>query len=198
MNVGGLKVALPATPADAKGLLKSAIRDDNPVLFFEPLSLMGSKGPVEEGEAALVPLGEAAVPRSGNDLTVVAVGSTVPTAMKAAETLAGEGISVEVVDLRTLVPLDQDTLLASVRKTGRLIVVDEARRTCGAAAEVAAIVAENAWDGLRAPIRRITAPDVPVPFSPVLEAAYLPSVEGVLEAARSLLGRAVPAGTAAR
>jgi pyruvate dehydrogenase E1 component beta subunit len=187
MNVGGLKVVLPSTPADAKGLLKSAIRDDNPVIYFEPLSLMGAKGPVEEGDAALVPIGEARIARSGEDITLVAVGMTVPTAIQAADVLAAGGISVEVLDLRTLVPLDHERLFASVRKTGRLVVVDEARRSCGAAAEVAALVAEHAWEALRGPIRRVTAPDVPVPFSPPLEAAYLPSADRVVEAARSLL-----------
>jgi pyruvate dehydrogenase E1 component beta subunit len=195
MNMGGLKVVLPSTPYDAKGLLKAAIRDDNPVLYFEPLAIFGTKGPVPE-EEFVVPLGVADVKRAGTDVTIVALGALVPRALAAAEELARDGISAEVVDPRTLVPLDRASILTSVRKTGRLVVADEARRTCGAAAEIASLVAEEAFDALRAPVRRVTAPDTPVPFSPVLEQWYVPDTARIAAAARELVGvrRPVAAG----
>jgi pyruvate dehydrogenase E1 component beta subunit len=187
MNMGGLKVVLPSTAYDAKGLLKAAIRDENPVIYFEPLAIFGEKGPVPEGEV-IVPLGSADVKRAGTDVTIVAIGALVPLALSAAETLAQDGISAEVVDPRTLVPLDRAAILASVRKTGRLVVVDEARRTCGVAAEIAALAAEHAFDALKSPVRRVTAPDTPVPFSPVLEQWYVPDAARIAAAARELVG----------
>jgi pyruvate dehydrogenase E1 component beta subunit len=187
MNMGGFKVVLPSTPYDAKGLLKAAIRDDNPVLYFEPLAIFGNKGPVPEGEF-IVPLGVADVKRPGTDLTIVAIGALVKRTLAAAAELAGEGISAEVMDPRTLVPLDATGIVASVRKTGRLVVVDEARHTCGAAAEIGALVAEEAFDSLLAPIRRVTAPDTPVPFSPVLEQRYVPDTARIVEAAHQVVG----------
>ncbi len=185
MNVPGLKIVVPSNPADALGLLKSAIRDDDPVVYFEPLRLWGTKGEVPEGEH-LVPLGKAAICREGTDVTVVAIGDAVPAALKAAEVLSGEGVDLEVVDPRTLVPLDKATILDSVAKTGRLVIADPAHKTCGAAAEVAAIVAEEGFASLRAPIVRVVAPDVHPPFSPALEALMYPSPARVIAAVQSV------------
>jgi pyruvate dehydrogenase E1 component beta subunit len=174
MNVPGLKIVVPSTPADALGLLKSAIRDDDPVVYFEPLLLWGAKGEVPEGDY-LVPLGKAAVRRQGSDVTVVAIGDAVPAALKAATALEGDGVDIEVIDPRSLVPLDKDTILSSVEKTGRLVIADPAHKTCGAAAEIAAIAAEEAFASLRAPIARVVAPDVHPPFSPALESLMYPT-----------------------
>ncbi len=182
----GMKAVMPSTPADAKGLFKAAIREDDPVVVFAPAALLPIKGPVPE-EEYVIPLGEARIARAGSDLTIVAVGPLVPEALKCAETLAGEGLSAEVVDPRSLLPLDRDTILASVRKTGRVILFDDSNRTCGYAAELAAVIAEEAWDALRAPIRRLTRADVPVPFSPPLEAYVLPSRERLLAECRAFL-----------
>jgi acetoin:2,6-dichlorophenolindophenol oxidoreductase subunit beta len=154
----GLKVVMPSTAADFKGLMKSSIRDDNPVLFFLDVALLHSPGEVPEGEH-LVPLGQAAIRREGTDVTLVSYAKTVHTCVSAAETLAAEGISAEVLDLRTLKPWDEAAVLASVRKTGRLVVVHEASRTCGVGAEIAATVAEKAFDALRAPVVRLAGPD---------------------------------------
>ena len=186
VNLAGLKVVTPATPADAKGLMKAAIRDDNPVVFLQSAGRGGDLGDVPEGEW-VVPLGVADVKRPGSDVTVIAIGAMVRLAMRAAETLATEGISVEVVDPRTLRPLDTPTLLKSARKTGRVVVVDEGRLGAGMASEIAAIIAEEAFSSLRAPIRRVAAADVPIPFSPDLERAVLPSEDRLLEAIRSTL-----------
>jgi pyruvate dehydrogenase E1 component beta subunit len=186
VNLGGLKVVTPATPADAKGLMKAAIRDDNPVVFLQSAGRGGELGDVPEGEW-VVPLGVADVKRPGSDVTVIAIGAMVRLAMRAAEAVAAEGISVEVVDPRTLRPLDTSTLMKSVRKTGRVVVVDEGRLSAGMASEIAAIIAEEAFSSLRAPIRRVAAADVPIPFSPDLERAVLPSEHRVLEAIRSTL-----------
>jgi pyruvate/2-oxoglutarate/acetoin dehydrogenase E1 component len=188
-HVPGLKVVLPSTPADAKGLLKSAIRDDNPVVFIEDKMDYAVKGEVPEDEYE-IPLGVADVKRSGEDVTVVATSSMVRVGLAAAEQLEADGISVEVVDPRTLVPLDRDTLLASVRKTGRAIVVDEGHRSYGASAELAAVIAEEAFWSLDAPVRRVAALDVPIPFSPPLEDATVPTPELVAQAARELCGKA--------
>jgi pyruvate dehydrogenase E1 component beta subunit len=185
----GMKTVMPATPRDAKGLLKAAIRDDDPVAVFAPAPLLGVRGPVPE-EEYLVPLGVAEVKREGTDLTVVAVGPLVPQALQCAEALAAEGIAVEVVDPRSLLPLDRETILASVRKTRRVILYDDSNRTCGFAAELAALIAEEAWDVLRAPVRRLTRADVPVPFSPPLEGYVLPSGERLMAECRALLSRA--------
>jgi pyruvate dehydrogenase E1 component beta subunit len=185
VHVPGLKVVMPASPYDAKGLLKSAIRDDNPVVFFENKALYGMKGDVPE-EEYLVPLGKAEVKRAGDDVTVVAISQMVPKALAAAEKLAGEGISVEVLDPRTLSPLDKDAIVASVRKTGRLVIAHEAVAPCGIGAEIAALAAEHAFDALRAPIKRVTAPFTPVPFAKPLEAFYLPNAERIAEAVKEI------------
>ncbi len=184
----GMKAVMPSSPRDAKGLLKAAIREDDPVVVFAPGPLLAVKGPVPEEEYT-IPLGRAEVKREGDDLTLVAVGPLVPEALKAAEELAQEGISAEVVDPRSLLPLDRATILASVRKTGRVILFDDSNRTCGYAAELAALIVEEAWEALRAPVRRVTRADVPVPFSPPLEAYVLPSRERLLSEARALLAK---------
>jgi pyruvate dehydrogenase E1 component beta subunit len=169
---------MPSTPADFKGLLKSAIRDDNPVLYFADMALLPVEGEVPAGEY-LVPLGQAAVRRSGRDVTLVAYAKSVQACLQAAERLAGRGISAEVIDLRTIKPLDEQTVLGSVRKTGRLVVVHEASRICGVGAEVAALVAERAFASLRAPIVRLTGPDAPAAASFPLEQAFAPQPEAI-------------------
>lgn len=187
MHVPGLKVVLPATPADAKGLLKTAIRDPNPVLFFEHKGMYRVKGPVPSGEDYLVPFGEAAVRRRGDAATVVATGLMVPRALEAAEKLAADGTEVEVIDPRTLVPLDMETIVASVERTGRALVVHEAVRTAGAGAEIAARIQEAAFFALDAPVWRLGALDTPIPQDPDLEQLVIPSAEGIETAARELL-----------
>ena len=184
MHLAGLKIVLPSTPYDAKGLLKSAIRDDNPVVTFESSRLDNLEGEVP-AEDYTVPIGVADVKRSGTDVTIVAIGHMVHLALQAAAELAKKGISVEVVDPRTLVPMDVHTLRASVRKTGRLVVADEAPPTCSAAAEIAALVAEDrdTFRALQAPIARVCAASVPVPYSPPLEDLVLPKVEDLMKAA---------------
>jgi acetoin:2,6-dichlorophenolindophenol oxidoreductase subunit beta len=188
MHLAGLKIILPATPADAKGLLKSAIRDNNPVVSFECSRLAAATGPVPEGEH-LVPLGVADVKRAGTDVTVIGLAYYVSEALAVAEELAREGVSVEVVDPRTLVPMDAETLRASVRKTGRVVIVDEAPSTCSAAAEIAALVAEDpeTFRALRAPVRRVCAVPVPVPYSPTLEKAALPARDDIKAAVYDVL-----------
>jgi acetoin:2,6-dichlorophenolindophenol oxidoreductase subunit beta len=188
-HVPGLKVALPSTPYDAKGLLKTAIRDDNPVVFFEDKMMFAVKGPVPDGEYT-IPFGAADVKREGEDVTIIATSSMVYVALEAADRLAAEGISAEVVDPRTLVPLDRETLVASAKKTGRVVVVDEGHRSYGTSAELAAVIAEEAFYWLDAPVRRAAAMDVPVPFSPVLEDETVPTPETVVELSRSLVGKA--------
>ena len=187
-HIPGLKVVLPATPSDAKGLLKSAIRDDNPVVVFEDKMMFARKGPVPEGEYTL-PLGVADVKREGDDVTIVATSSMVYVALDAADLLAEEGVSVEVVDPRTLTPLDRDTLVASASKTGRAIVVDEGHESYGASAEIAAVIAHGAFWELEAPVTRVAAMDVPVPFSPALEDLTVPTPERLVETAKTLLGK---------
>jgi pyruvate/2-oxoglutarate/acetoin dehydrogenase E1 component len=187
-HIPGLKVVLPSTPADAKGLLKTAIRDDNPVVFFEDKMMFATKGLVPDGEYT-IPFGVADVKREGEDLTLIATSSMVYVALEAAELLAGEGISAEVVDPRTLVPLDRATLAASAQKTGRVIVLDEGHQSYGASAEIAAAVTEDAFFHLDAPVRRMGAMDVPIPFSPVLEDETVPTPERVLAAALELVGK---------
>jgi pyruvate/2-oxoglutarate/acetoin dehydrogenase E1 component len=188
MNVAGLKMFLPSTPYDMKGLLKTAIRDNNPVISFESGRLMGRKGPVPEDDYA-IPFGVADVKRSGDDVTVVALAWLVHEALAAAEDLAKEGISVEVVDPRTLVPLDTATIRASVRKTGRLVIADEAGPTCGFSAEVAAVVTEDAttFASLNAPVKRVCALPVPIPYSPVLESAVFPDRWRIIAGIREVL-----------
>lgn len=186
MHVPGLKVAIPSTPADAKGLLKTALRDENPVIFIEHKKLYQTKGEVPGGEH-LVPFGQADLKRPGRDLTIIATSYMVQMSLKAAAVLAAEGIEAEVIDPRTLVPLDEASLLASVRKTGRALVVYEANRRAGAGAEIAAVIADKAFGALKAPIRRVAAEDVPIPFSPVLEKFVLPNEDKIVQAAKSLL-----------
>ena len=185
-HIPGLVVVAPSTPYDAKGLLVSSIRDDNPVVFCEAkLSYVTGKGPVPE-ELYAIPLGKADVKREGDDVTVVATMAMVPRALAAAEILAREGVSVEVVDPRTLRPLDEDTILSSVRKTSRALVVHEAWTTGGFGAEVSALVADKAFMDLDAPVRRLGAPDVPMPYNDALERATIPSVERITRAIRDL------------
>jgi len=182
----GLKVLFPSTPADAKGLLLSAIFDPNPVIVIEEMLLYWMKGEVPEGDHR-VPLGKARVVAPGSDCTVVSYGGAVFTALEAAKTLSEEGISTEVIDLRSLVPLDKACLLDSVTRTGRLVVLHDATKFGGFGAEISAIVAEEAFDLLKAPIRRVAAPDIPVPVSPPQEGFYKPSPEAVAAAVRSTL-----------
>lgn len=184
-HIPGLKTVIPSTPADAKGLLAAAIRDDNPVVFLEHKTLYAMEGEVPEGEYVL-PLGKAEIKRPGTDVTIVTWSAMVHRALAAAEQLAGEGVAAEVIDLRSLVPLDRKAILESVAKTHRLVIVHEAVGTAGFGAEVAALVAHEGFDLLDAPICRVTAPDSPVPFSPVLEGAYIPSAEKIRDAVMSL------------
>ena len=186
-HVPGLKVVLPSTPADAKGLLKAAIRDDNPVVFFEDKMMFGTKGPVPAGEH-VVPLGVADVKRPGSHLTIVATSSMVHVALEASEALAAQGVDAEVVDPRTLVPLDLDTLVASARKTGRVLVVDEGYESYGVTAELASRIATEAFYDLDAPVRRLGAMDVPIPFSPPLEDLTVPTPAAVVSESRQLMG----------
>jgi len=186
MNLGGLNVAVPATPADAKGLVKTAIRSPNPCFILEPNGRGGESGEVPDGEH-LVPFGKADVCRAGDAVTVVAIGRMRKPALAAADLLAGEGIEAEVIDPRTLVPLDYDTILASVAKTCRLVVVDEARECCSAASQIAAVVAERGFGLLRGPVRRVTAPNVAMPYAPNAEAAVIPSEARIADAVRDLV-----------
>lgn len=181
----GLKVVMPATPADAKGLLKAAIRDDNPVLCFLDIGLLYQPGDVPEGDH-LVPLGQAATLRAGGDVTLVSYGKTVGHCLQAADALAAQGIAAEVIDLRSLKPLDDAAILASVGRTGRLVVVHEANRLCGVGAEIAALVAEHAFERLKAPIVRLGGPDAPVAASFPLEQATVPQPEAIAAAAATL------------
>ena len=188
MNLAGLKIILPSTPYDMKGLLKSAIRDDNPVISFESTRLMGTKGEVPDEDYTL-PLGKADVKREGSDITVVAIAWLVGEALAAAETLAKEGISVEVVDPRSLYPIDEETIRASVRKTGRLVIADEAGPTAGASAEIAALATEDpeTFAALKAPPKRVCALQVPIPYSPVLEDHVFPDRDKIAAGVRELL-----------
>jgi pyruvate dehydrogenase E1 component beta subunit len=186
VHVPGLKVVMPSTAYDVKGLLKTAIRDDNPVMFIEHILLYNTKGPVPEEEYT-IPLGRADIKREGTDITVVATSLMVRKALKAAEELEAEGISLEIVDPRTLVPMDTETILTSVRKTGRLLVVHEACRTGGIAGEIIAVVVENVFDCLKAPPARVAALDVPIPYSTVLEKAALPDEADIAEAAKAVM-----------
>jgi 2-oxoisovalerate dehydrogenase E1 component beta subunit len=182
----GLKVVCPATAYDAKGLIKSAIRDNDPVLFFEHKALYRKIKEDLPSEEYTVPIGKAKVVRPGRDLSIITYGAMVWTALEAAETLAAEGCSAEVVDLRTLMPLDRETICASVRKTSKALLLHEDTRTGGMAGELAATIAENVFEYLDGPILRVTAPDTPVPYSPPLEEAFLPNAEKVVEKARWL------------
>lgn len=185
-HTAGLKVVVPSNPYDAKGLLTAAIRDPNPVIFFEPKYLYRrAKGNVPS-KAFTVPLENAAVSREGDDVTMITYGAMVPEALEAAERLEEDEVSCEVIDLRTVAPLDRETILESVKKTGKCLIVHEARQRCGVGAEVAAIVGREAFEYLDAPITRLTAPDTPVPYSPPLEKTYRPSAESITERAREL------------
>ena len=184
-HIPGLKVVLPSTPYDAKGLLKTAIRDDNPVAFFEDKMMFQTKGPVPE-EDYTIPFGVADVKRSGEDITLVATSSMVYVALDAADLLAAENISAEVVDPRTTFPLDKPTLIDSAKKTSRVIVIDEGYERYGVTAEIASVIADGAFYHLDAPVKRMGAMDVPVPFSPVLEDLTVPTAESVAAAAKSL------------
>lgn len=186
-SIPGIKVVVPSTPYDAKGLLLASIEDNDPVIFFEDKTLYNMTGDVPE-EYYTIPLGKADIKRAGTDLTIVAIGKQVHTALTAAKQLASKGIEVEVVDPRSLSPLDEDTILASVEKTNRLIVIDEANPRCSMATDIAALVADKAFDMLDAPIKRITAPHTPVPFSPPLEDLYLPTPQKVIEVVSELIG----------
>jgi len=186
MHIPGLKVAYPSTPADAKGLLISAIRDDNPVVFLEHKNILFNKGEVPAGDYT-VPLGKADIKRAGTDATVVATGQMVGRALSAAEKLIEDGISAEVVDPRTLLPLDNETILASVRKTHRLVIVSEEVKFAGSASEISAMVAEEAIEYLDAPIIRIGGPFCPIPFSSVLENEFIPSEGRIVEAVKTAL-----------
>jgi 2-oxoisovalerate dehydrogenase E1 component len=186
MHIPGFRVVMPTTPADAKGLLKTSIRSDNPVLFLEHKSLLNLKGPVPEGEH-LVPFGQAAIACPGKDVTVVGVAFMVKRALEAAEQLAQEGMSVEVVDPRTLAPLDIDTILASVHKTGRLLIVDEDFAPCGVASEIATQVMERAFDDLDAPVKRLNGLFCPAPYSPALSENIIPTTPAIMQAVRDLL-----------
>jgi pyruvate/2-oxoglutarate/acetoin dehydrogenase E1 component len=189
MNVAGLKIIIPSTPYDVKGLLKTALRDDNPVISFEHMELGMVTGEVPE-EEYLIPFGKASIMRQGTDVTVVAISLMVYHALAAAEEIGKQGISVEVIDPRTLVPLDKETIRNSVAKTGRLVVVDEACQTCGAAAEILSLVVEDAdtFRSLKAPTRRVCGLDIPVPFSPPMEKYAIPDKERIAEAIKQVVG----------
>lgn len=184
-HIPGIKVVTPATPADAKGLMMAAIYDDNPVVFLEHKGLFTITGEVPEGEY-IVPLGKANVQREGTDVSLITWSATVHTALAAAETLAKEGISAEVLDLRSITPLDREAIVASVKKTNRAVIIHEAVRTGGFGGEIAALVADDAFDYLDAPVKRITAPDTPVPFCPVLEKAFMPAAETIVATVKEL------------
>jgi acetoin:2,6-dichlorophenolindophenol oxidoreductase subunit beta len=186
MHIPGLQVVMPSTPYDAKGLMIEAIHNDNPVIFVEHKKLYYEKGPVPE-EMYSIPFGKADIKREGTDITVVATHLMVQHALKVAEDLAREGIELEVVDLRTISPLDKMALLTSVKKTGRLLVADEGHKTCGVGAEFATIVAEEAIEYLKAPVARVAMADTPVPFSPPLENACVPGPDDLLAAVRRLM-----------
>jgi acetoin:2,6-dichlorophenolindophenol oxidoreductase subunit beta len=185
MNLGGINVLVPATPADAKGLLKQAIRGKNPSFFLEASGRGGDSGEVPDGEYT-VPFGKAAIARAGADVTIVAIGSMLKPVCSAAEKLQSSGITVEVIDPRTLVPLDDETIVRSVRKTGRAMIVDEARDRCSAASHIAAIIADKAFPSLKAPIKRVTVPDVSMPYAPNAESRVLPNEEEIVRVATHL------------
>jgi pyruvate dehydrogenase E1 component beta subunit len=185
-NFPGLKVVMPSTPADAKGLLKSAIRDDNPVVFLEQERMYGIKGEVPEDPEFLIPLGVADIKREGTDCTIVARSLMVPTALKAAEELEKEGVSVEVVDPRTIRPLDIDTIIRSVKKTNRVVIAEESHPFASVGAEIAAQIMEQAFDYLDAPVKRLSAADAPMPYAKNLEALAIPDVKKLIEAVKEV------------
>lgn len=187
MNVPGLKVLAPATATDAKGLLKSAVRDDDPVLIFEDINLWGRKEEVPCDEDFLVPIGKAEIKRPGTDVTIVSIAGCLPAVLAAADILAKDGIHAEVVDLRTIVPMDKETILASVAKTGRLVVVDNSHKVGSVASEVAAVVVEEGFDSLKKPIQRVATPPVHPPYNARLERQLYPRKDGVVAAVRAIL-----------
>jgi pyruvate dehydrogenase E1 component beta subunit len=189
MNIPGLKIVTPATPADAKGLLKTAVRGEDPVIFFEHKMLYANLGLVPEDENFMVPFGKAAVARPGSDATIIAIGSMLPKALEAAEALAADGLQIEVVDPRTLVPLDKAALIQSVAKTGHVLIAHEAHKRAGPGAEIAAMLAEEAIEYLDGPILRIGTKNVPLPYSPVLENFVLPGVQDMVVAITSFWPR---------
>ncbi|MDZ7894873.1 MAG: transketolase C-terminal domain-containing protein [Sphingobium sp.] len=189
MNLGGMNVLMPATPADAKGLLATAVRGRNPSIYLEASGRGGDSGEVPDGEY-LVPLGKAAIAREGTDVTIVAIGTMLKPALAAAKKLAEEGISAEVLDPRCLVPLDEEAILASLAKTGRLVVVDEARDRCSAASHIAAIAADRGFADLKAPVKRVAFENVPMAYAPNVEAAYFPSAERIAAAAAGIMTKA--------
>lgn len=193
MNVPGLKIMVPSNAYDMKGMLKAAIRDDDPVLCFEDSTCWTSKSDMPDDPDFLIPLGKGDIKREGTDISVIAIAGAVPLALKAAEVLAKEGISIEVVDPRSLVPLDKALILKSVRKTGRAITVDPAHQTCSAASEISALIVEQAFDALRGPVLRVATADTHLPFSPAIEKALYPTVDRIVAAARTLVGTARPA-----
>ncbi|MFC1898997.1 alpha-ketoacid dehydrogenase subunit beta [Chloroflexota bacterium] len=186
MAIPGLKIAIPSTPYDAKGLLKTSIREDNPVIFLSHKMVARVTGDIPD-EEYLIPLGKADIKREGSDVSVVAMAYMVHRALAAAEKLSQKGISIEVIDPRTLVPLDKQTIIDSVKKTGRLVIMDEEPKTGSAAGEISAIIAEEAFDYLDAPIKRVCAPDTPIPFSPVLEKAWMPDEEDLIQAVTEIV-----------
>jgi len=187
MNVPGLKIVAPATPSDMKGLLKAAIRDDDPVLVFEDINLWSKKELVPVDLDHVIPIGKASVRRLGDDVTLVSVAGCLPKVLAAAESLQEMGISAEVIDLRTLLPLDTETILRSIAKTGRAVIVDNSHRINSVASEVAAVISEEGFHSLRAPVLRVTTPAVHIPFSPVLEKQLYPSRESIVSTVRKLL-----------
>jgi pyruvate dehydrogenase E1 component beta subunit len=185
-NFPGLKVVMPSTPADAKGLLKSSIRDDDPVIFIEQERMYGNKGEVSEDPEFTIPLGVADVKREGTDATIVARSLMVPIALKAAEALEQEGVSVEVIDPRTIRPLDIDTIVASVKKTNRVVIAEESHPFCGVAAEISAQINEHAFDYLDAPVKRLSGADAPMPYAKNLETLAIPAVDQIVAAVREV------------
>lgn len=188
MNVPGLKLVMPATPADAKGLLKTAIRGNDPVIFFEHKRLYDLSGAVPDGDYT-IPFGVANVVRTGRDVTLIALSGMLPHALEAAQSLADQEIDVEIIDPRTLVPLDSETLVKSVQKTGRVVIAHEGHQRGGVGAEIAALLAEEALDWLDAPIMRVGAKNVPIPYSPTLESVVLPGTADIIQAVQRILGR---------
>lgn len=185
-HIPGLKIVAPSTPADAKGLITAAIRDNNPVVYIQHKKLMAEKGEVPEGEYVL-PIGKANTVREGKDVTIVSWSRMVHFSLEAATKLAAEGIDAEVIDLRTIIPLDTEAIINSVKKTGHLVIVHEAVKTCGFGAEIAARMSEEAFEYVKAPIARVTAPDCPSPFNPKLEQAYLPNADKIVAAVKKSL-----------
>jgi pyruvate dehydrogenase E1 component beta subunit len=186
MNIGGVHLLVPANPADAKGLLKSAIRCNDPVIFFEPGGRGGELGEVPD-EQYLTPIGEAAVRRSGADVTLIGMGSTMRMTLQAADKLAKQGIESEVVDVRSLAPLDENTLCQAAARTGRVVIVDESRDRCSAASHIAAVIADRVFADLHAPIKRVTTPDVSLPYAPASEKFLLPNTDKIVATASQLV-----------